>query len=78
MSMTVRHCRTSGEIFAQQMDISRLSEKLKDLIDIVSHGHEWTCNRPSSSSQALLSHVRNTGFGHQEHKGYDLAHHLVA
>ncbi|CAL5226171.1 g8998 [Coccomyxa viridis] len=27
--------RTSGEIFAQQMDISRLSEKLKDLIDIV-------------------------------------------
>ena len=29
-------CRTSGEIFAQQMDISRLSEQLKDLIDIVS------------------------------------------
>ena len=28
--------RTSGEIFAQQMDISRLSEQLKDLIDIVS------------------------------------------
>ena len=27
--------RTSGEIFAQQMDISRLSEQLKDLIDIV-------------------------------------------
>lgn len=31
--------RTSGEIFAQQMDISRLSEKLKDLIDIVSLKH---------------------------------------
>ena len=29
-------CRTSAEIFAQQMDISRLSEQLKDLIDIVS------------------------------------------
>ena len=36
MDKRVRQCRTSGEIFAQQMDISRLSEKLKDLIDIVS------------------------------------------
>ena len=36
MSNVARTFRTSGEIFAQQMDISRLSEKLKDLIDIVS------------------------------------------
>ena len=46
-------CRTSGEIFAQQMDISRLSEKLKDLIDIVSLMPHTPESQPQESACSI-------------------------
>ena len=49
-------CRTSGEIFAQQMDISRLSEQLKDIIDIVSL---MPHTRTSALAKSCSSHLKN-------------------